>query len=76
MPPRPYGRCAFRHTLDLPAADLDQALIVRTLDAMARRGAVAMAVGTAAYGKAAYGWAVKRGTLTINPFANLPPRPV
>jgi integrase len=68
-------RHAFRHTLDLPAADLDRALIVRTLDAMARRGAVAMAVGTAAYGKAAYGWAVKRGALTINPFANLPTAP-
>jgi integrase len=34
-----------------------------------------MAARTAAYGKAAYGWAVKRGALFANPFLNLPERP-
>ena len=34
-----------------------------------------MAARTAAYGKAAYGWAVKRGALTVNPFTNLPVAP-
>jgi integrase len=34
-----------------------------------------MAARSAAYGKAAYGWAVKRGTLSVNPFSNLPVTP-
>ena len=42
---------------------------------MARKGSVAMAARTAAYGKAAYGWAVKRGALFANPFLNLPVAP-
>src|SRR3984893_3027056 len=61
--------------LDLPAADLGRATVVKTLDAMARKGSVSMAARTAAYGKAAYGWAVKRGALSINPFVNLPVAP-
>jgi len=55
-------RNAFPRYLDLPAADLDRAIVVKTIDAMARKGSAAMAARTAAYGKAAYGWAVKRGT--------------
>ena len=35
-----------------------------------------MASRTAAYGRAAYHWAVKRGSLTVNPFANLPQTPL
>jgi integrase len=34
-----------------------------------------MAARTAAYGKAAYGWAVKRGAVSVNPFLNLPVAP-
>ena len=34
-----------------------------------------MAAQTAAYGKAAYGWAVKRGVIEGNPFLNLPVAP-
>lgn len=34
-----------------------------------------MAAQTAAYGKAAYGWAVKRGAVAANPFTNLPVAP-
>jgi integrase len=68
-------RNAFSRYLDLPAADLDRATAVKTLDAMARKGSAAMAARTAAYGKAAYGWAVKRGALSTNPFLNLPVAP-
>lgn len=65
-------RSAFAKHMNLPAADLDRALVVRALDAMKRAGSASMAARTAAYGKAAYGWAVKRGDLSANPFANLP----
>jgi integrase len=68
-------RNAFSRYLDLPAAGLDRATAVKTLDAMARKGSAAMAARTAAYGKAAYGWAMKRGALSINPFVNLPVAP-
>jgi integrase len=68
-------RNAFSRYLDLPAADLDRSTVVKTLDAMARKGSVAMAARTAAYGKAAYGWVVKRGAIFANPFLNLPVRP-
>jgi hypothetical protein len=68
-------RNAFSRYLDLPAAELDRATAVKTLDAMARKGSVAMAARTAAYGKAAYGWAVKRGVIANNPFLNLPVAP-
>jgi integrase len=34
-----------------------------------------MAARTAAYGKAAYGWATRRGSLSSNPFLNLPVAP-
>jgi integrase len=69
-------RNAFSRYLDLPAAELDRATAVKTLDAMARKGSVAMAARTAAYGKAAYGWGVKRGALSVNPFSNLPVTPI
>lgn len=68
-------RNAFPRYLELPAADLGRAMVVKTLDAMARKGSTAMATRTAAYGKAAYGWGVKRGALSVNPFANLPVTP-
>jgi hypothetical protein len=31
-----------------------------------------MTGGTAAYGKAAYAWAMKRGAVRVNPFNDLP----
>jgi integrase len=68
-------RNAFSRYLDLPAADLGRATAVKTLDAKARKGSASMAARTAAYGKAAYGWAVKRGALSVNPFVNLPVAP-
>jgi len=68
-------RNAFARYLDLPAADLDRAAVVRALDALTKKGHAAMAARTAAYGKAAFGWAVKRGALASNPFTNLPIAP-
>jgi integrase len=68
-------RRAFKNHLDLPAADLDRATAVQAIDAIARQGSPAMAAQTAAYGKVAYGWAVKRGALSVNPFINLPVAP-
>jgi integrase len=68
-------RNAYRQYLPLPAADLSRAAAVKALDAMAMRGSPAMAARTAAYGKAAYGWATRRGSLSSNPFLNLPVAP-
>jgi integrase len=68
-------RNAFACYLDLPAAGLSRAAVVKMLDAMARKGSASMAARTAAYGKAAYGWGVKRGALSVNPFLNLPVTP-
>jgi integrase len=61
--------------LDLPAADLDRQTVVKTIDAISRRGRTAMARQVAAYGRAAFSWALKRGTLTVNPFRDLPVPP-
>ena len=68
-------RHAFAKHLNAPAADLDRAAVVRALDRLAKDGKTAMASRTAAYGRACYQWAVKRGSLDRNPFANLPLRP-
>lgn len=63
---------AFARHWNKPAESLDRAAIVRTLDDMARAGKMSIASRTAAYGRACYQWAIKRGTLTANPFAALP----
>ncbi|MGH7014157.1 MAG: tyrosine-type recombinase/integrase [Stellaceae bacterium] len=75
---------AFRVHLDLPADDLDRAAVVGALDALKRRWKSKDADGerkrkgsaivgrTAAYGRACFQWAMKRGTLQGNPFADLP----
>ena len=75
---------AFADYLDDAAEDLDRADVVRALDALRRRrkqmvGKVAGKVRgaaitgrTAAYGRAAFAWAVKRGSAGANPFAALP----
>jgi integrase len=59
---------AFAERLDKPAENLDRKAVVRALDG---KGA-AMAGRTAAYGHAAFAWAVKRGDVAANPFAELP----
>jgi integrase len=74
---------AFADALDDAAEDLDRATVVRALDALARRRARqsggagkpkgnAMTGRTAAYGRAAFAWATKRGMVQVNPFADLP----
>ena len=75
---------AFADVLDDPADDLDRTAVVRTLDALARRRkrksdgtpdkvrGAAITSRTAAYGRAAYAWAMKRGVVRANPFADLP----
>jgi integrase len=77
---------AFAAHLDDAAEDLDREAVVRGLDTIGRRrrrkdGGVgkplrgaAMAGRTAAYGRAAFAWAVKRGAVHTNPFAALPSR--
>src|SRR5207247_7767 len=74
---------SFADHLDDAAEDLDRTVVVRALDALTRRrrrkdsdGAeryrgVAMTGRTAAYGRAAFAWAVKRGAVRVNPFADL-----
>ena len=69
-------RRAFPKHLSLPAADLNRASVVRVLDGLAGDGKIAMAARTAAYGRSCYQWAVKRGALDVNPFANVPLSPV
>ena len=65
-------RNGFAKHLDMPAADIDRKLVVKVVDGITAAGSAAMASRTAAYGKAAYQWAVKRGSLTVNPFKALP----
>ncbi len=69
-------RRAFVDHLDFPAAEIDRALVVKLFDGMAREGSAMAATHAAAYGKACYGWAIKRGTLASNPFVNLPLAPI
>jgi hypothetical protein len=80
--------CALRHALvkhlERPAEDLDRAAVVHALDALSRRHkekgkgkssirhGTAIASRTAAYGRACFAWAMKRGTVPSNPFAELP----
>jgi integrase len=65
-------RHAFGKELSSPAAAMDRERVVRILDSLSKAGKTAMANRTAAYGRACYHWAVKRGTLTSNPFVDLP----
>src|SRR5262249_60600236 len=67
-----------------PAEDLDRITVVQALDSLGRRhkekGAgtrsprrgTGIAGRTAAYGRACFAWAMKRGTVQNNPFAELP----
>ena len=66
-----------RLELALPAADLERAIVVRVLDRLSTDGRTAMASRTAAYGRACYQWAVKRGALqaTHSPIYRLRPSP-
>jgi integrase len=72
---------AFGGLLDDAAEDLDRASVVRALDALNRSKertkqgkpkGTAIAARTAAYGRSAFAWALKRGMVTANPFSDLP----
>ena len=68
-------KVAFPKQLPLPAADLDRATVVRVLDNLTKAGKPAMAARTAAYARACYQWAIRRGSIEANPFAALPINP-
>jgi Arm DNA-binding domain len=75
---------AFAKHLDRPAEDLDRATVVRALDSLSRRPedrggsrqtalrGTGIAGRTVAYGRACFAWAMKRGAVPSNPFAELP----
>jgi integrase len=65
-------RVAFAAHLAKPAGALTHSVVQDVLDAIATDGRAAMASRTLAYGRACYGWAVKRRRLAMNPFAGLP----
>ena len=84
---RRRAACALGHALakhlERPAEDLDRAAVVDALDSLSRRPdeggrsktaplGTAIAGRTAAYGRACFAWAMKRGTAPTNPFAELP----
>ena len=69
-------RYAFTKHLNVPAGTLDRSTIVRVLDNLTKEGKTPMASRTAAYGRACYQWAIKRGSLDSNPFTNLPLTPI
>jgi integrase len=73
---------AFADSLDDAAEDLNRTTVVHALEGLTRRKGpkkrstkskgVAITGRTAAYGRAAFAWAVKRGMVAANPFADLP----
>jgi hypothetical protein len=68
-------RRSFAHHLDKPAAAVDRSAVVRVLDRLFKDDRAAMAAATARYGSALYGWAIRRGTLSANPFQRVPVSP-
>ena len=65
-------RLAFARALAQPAAALTHDGVLAVLDGLAGAGKATTARLTMAYGRACYGWAVKRRRLAVNPFAGLP----
>jgi integrase len=68
-------RSVFEKYLNYPAAAIDRKAVVRVTDALKQVGSPIMAARAAAYARAAYEWAVKRGALDANPFHKLPVAP-
>ena len=68
-------RRSFAHHLDKPAAAVDRSAVVRVLDGLSKDGKTAMAGALARHGSALYGWAIRRGTLSGNPFERVPIAP-
>ena len=67
-------RRVFVRHLDMPAGNLDRAVVVRVLDGLAKEGKAAMAGATARYGSALFGWAVKRGCSCLQSIRARPDR--
>ncbi len=65
-------RFAFADDLARPASRLTRARILEVLDGMEAAGRATMARQTLAYGRAMFGWALKREKVGLNPFAGLP----
>jgi integrase len=65
-------RVAFAPHLARPASALTHAAVTTVLDKLAGDGKAPIAGRTMAYGRACFGWAVKRRRLLANPFAGLP----
>ncbi len=65
-------RLAFTAHLERPAVAVTHAAVLAVLDRLTGDGKAPTAGRTMAYGRACYGWAVKRRRLTLNPFAGLP----
>jgi hypothetical protein len=65
-------RRAFKDRLARPAAELTKAAVIKTLDGLTEAGAPVMATRTMAYGRACFGWGVRRGMLETNPFTGIP----
>ena len=68
-------RRSFARRLEAPAADLDRPAVVRVLDDLAADGKAATAGALARYGSALYGWAIRRESLSVNPFERVPAPP-
>jgi integrase len=68
-------RRLFAYHLDKPAVAVDRSAVVRVLDRLSKDDRTAMAAATARYGSALYGWAIRRGTLSANPFQKVPVSP-
>ena len=68
-------RRVFVKHLNTPAGSLDRAIVVRALDALAANEKAPMAGATARYGSALFGWAIRRGSVSVNPFERMPIAP-
>ncbi|KAB7782908.1 tyrosine-type recombinase/integrase [Methylorubrum populi] len=68
-------RLAFDKHLKRPAARLSRSTVIETLDELVAGDKVTTAGRTMAYGRACYGWALKRGRVSANPFQGLPISP-
>jgi integrase len=68
-------RSVFEKYLNWPAAAIERKAVVRVTDALKQEGSPIMAARAAAYARAAYEWAIKRGALDANPFHKLPVAP-
>lgn len=65
-------RSALGPFIELPAGELDRAAAVEVLDTVKAAFGPIAANRVRAYGRACFGWAVRRGTIASNPFATVP----